>query len=350
MTCKALLFWENRLERIEQAVDKVKKGKSSVLGKSAGGRDIYLVEYGQKQDMNRKANYSSACSYADPRVYADKTGDIKPVVLLVGATHGGEIEGIAAILNLMEALETGKDLRGEKQEYICNMADNFRILLIPCLNPDGRARVPYNVVSEVSPHEVILYKHGSWKDGTLAQYPQCFRVHPILGEADYLGGYYNDDGVNLSADNFFAPMAEENKSLMRLVDREAPDFTVLLHTGCHVHGKLIQPGYLPGFVLNRILSFDKQINARFAENGYGYYTLDEHGVNYTDQMQYPPRPFGMSSSIHHACGGISFTYESYEATHDKDDFFSCDNILDCHFLLFEEVFKFTSSEHSMRDN
>lgn len=343
MTCKAPAFWENSLDRIEKAVREVKRGKNSVLGKSAGGRDIFLVEYGEKQDMGRKANYSSACSYGDPKVYANKDGDIKPVILFVGATHGGEIEGIAAILNLMEVLETGKDLRGKKQEYIYMMAESCRILLIPCLNHDGRARVPYNVVSEVSPEEIIFYKHGRWKDGTLAEYPQCFRAHPILDEVDYLGGYYNDDGVNISADNFFVPMAKENRSLMRLVDCEAPDFTVLLHTGCHKHGKIIQPCYLPGFILDKVLQFDKIISSRFTENGYGYYTLEEHGVRYTDQMQYPPRPFGMSSSIHHTCGGISFTYESFEATHDENDIYSCDNILDCHFLLFEEVFKFTAT-------
>ena len=340
------MFWKNSLDRIREVAEGVRVGKHHILGSSAGGRPIHLIEYGEKQDLRRQANFSSACSYRDPMAYASKTADIRPILLLVGATHGGEIEGVAALLNLIQVLETGRDFEGKSRPAISQAAGRFRILIIPCLNPDGRARVPFSIVSQVSPREVVYYKHGQWKDGTLSDYAQGFRLHPILSGVEYLGGYYNDGGVNLSADCFFHPMAVENRLLMGLADEEAPDMTLLLHTGCHRHGKLMQPHYIPGYMLEKILEFDETLNARFTKNGYGYYTLEEHGVVYTDHMKYPPKGFGMSSAIIHTCGGFCAVYESYEATWDRDDPYWCGNILDCHFLLFEQALAYTERDRA----
>ncbi len=337
-------FWENSLDRIRTMMDSVKKGKVRVLTTSAGGRDIYLVEYGEKQDMKRKANYSSACAYGDLSVYADKTEDIKPVVLLVAGTHGGEVEGITAVLNMIQVLETGKDLRGKEWKFISEIKDNYRILLIPCFNPDGRARVPFNIVTEVSEEEVLYYKHGTWKDGTLIKFRESYRAHPVLNDVEFLAGYYNDNGINLSIDNFFAPMAEENKSLMKLVDQEVPDFVVFLHTGCHRHGKLLPQAYLPQFIDEKIHRFDKRLEERFKEAGFKYYSLEEHEGYQTGKKLYPPQPFWVTEAIHHSCGAISVTYESNEAVDDKDNEYSLDNILDCHFILFEEIFRFVPED------
>ena len=330
-------FWANDMDDIKAAVGAVARGRCTVFARSAGGREIYLVEYGDKQDFGRKANYASACAYKDPSVYANKTEAAKPVVLIVGAVHGGEIEGIAAILNMLSILETGKDRRGHEFPLLYAAPDKFRILIIPCMNPDGRVRVPFQVVSEVSEYDVVRYKHGLWKDGTLADYDCGFRVHPILGAVDYMGGYYNDDGINLCADRLTLPMAPENRALIELADLEVPDVAVFLHTGCHVHGKLIEPGYLPGYVMDRLLRLDRRLDARFHENGYKFYTLDKHGVVGVDKMRYPPKLFCLPSAIHHTCGALSFDYESYEATWDEDNEYSCARLLDCHLLLFDEV-------------
>ncbi len=337
-------FWENSLDKIKAIMGSIKKGKVRVLTTSAGGRDIYMVEYGEKQDMQRNANYSSACAYRDLSVYANKTEDIKPVILLVAGTHGGEVEGIAAVLNLIQVFETGKDLRGKEWKFISEIMDNYRILLIPCLNPDGRARVPFNAVSEVSKREVTYYKHGTWKDGTLITYWDSFKIHPVLNEVGFLGGYYNDDGVNLNIDNLFVPMAGENRSLMEMIDQEAPDFVGLLHTGCHRHGKLLIPAYLPQFIDDKIHCFDKRLEECFLKAGYKYYSLEEHESYQVGKKPYPPEEFQTTAAIHHMCGAISVIYESHEAFDGKDNEYSLNNILDCHFMLFEEIFKFVPED------
>ena len=54
-------FWKSRLSDVDAVVKDVKKGSARILGKSAGGRDLHLVTYGEKNDLNSAANYNSAC-------------------------------------------------------------------------------------------------------------------------------------------------------------------------------------------------------------------------------------------------------------------------------------------------
>lgn len=92
-------FWKSKLTDIEQCMLEVKRGKTRILASSAGGRDVYLSEYGEKMNFGRRANYNSACGAGNPAHYARKGQDAKPVLLIVGGVHGGELEGIVAVLN-----------------------------------------------------------------------------------------------------------------------------------------------------------------------------------------------------------------------------------------------------------
>ena len=332
-------YWINGPDDIKDVSENVKKGICRVLAKSQGGRDIYLVEYGEKQDLSRKANFASSLYYRDVGVYADKSG-LKPIVLIVGATHGGEIEGITAVLNLIAELESGVDLRGRRHAWVRELKSNFRLLLIPCLNPDGRARVPFAAVPD-DPKETVYYKHGEWKDGTPADYATGFRAHPIIDELNYMGGYYNDAGINPYADNYFSPASPEIKALFKLADEEAPDLCLFLHTGCHKHGKLLTPYYTPGFVMKSVMELDGILNGEFDKNGFSYYSLAEHGETDINDEIYPPPRFPLETAVYFSCGGLSVLYESNEARRASDNVFNMENILDCHFILFEQIFSYT---------
>src|SRR5205807_2668402 len=48
-------FWKSSLSDAESAVKEVKNGKVRSLTKSAGGRNIYLVSYGEKPNLNSSA-------------------------------------------------------------------------------------------------------------------------------------------------------------------------------------------------------------------------------------------------------------------------------------------------------
>jgi len=168
------------------------------------------------------------------------------------------------------------------------------------------------------------------------------RVHPILGAVSYMGGYFNDAGVNLYADNYFSPMSPENAALFKLVDVEAPDVTLLLHTGCHKHGKLLTPYYVPGFINNCVLEFDEKLFQSFEGKGYTYYSLREHhgynGVSNINDEIWPPPRLPMETAVTLSCGGLSVVYESNEAVIKPDSPFFLENILNCHFILFEQAF------------
>ena len=138
---KNINWWKSKLSDIDNLFDSVKKGQISTLCKSAGGRDVKMVTYGNKYDLKRKANYSSACGAGDIRYYADKT-DVPPTILLVGAMHAQELEGTAALLNMINIIENGCDFRGNTGGDLSALFQNLncRLIIIPIMNPDGRIR------------------------------------------------------------------------------------------------------------------------------------------------------------------------------------------------------------------
>ena len=133
-------FWKTDLETIESWAKKARRAQTWSLCKSAGGRDVWAFAYGGKQEFTRRANYSSACGAHDKSCYAPVEGK-KPVVALLGAVHGGETEGTAALVNLISLLETGKDLNGDAYPSLVEAAEGVRLVIVPVCNADGRARV-----------------------------------------------------------------------------------------------------------------------------------------------------------------------------------------------------------------
>jgi hypothetical protein len=110
------VYWKNSLEHIRETMSQIKRGKAEVLTRSAGGREIYAVFYGEKQHFGRRANFNSACGAHDVSAYAKKNKETKPVIVIVGGVHGGELEGVAAVLNWIHMLETGADYGGNAIE------------------------------------------------------------------------------------------------------------------------------------------------------------------------------------------------------------------------------------------
>ncbi|NOU68770.1 hypothetical protein GC096_32615 [Paenibacillus sp. LMG 31461] len=330
-------FWKSRLAEIKEYLTNVTLGNTRVLASSAGGRDIYMVEYGEKEDFGRRANYSSATGAGNSEHYARKGEDSKPVLLLVGGIHGGELEGIVAVMNLIHLLETGTDYRGKRHDYIYGNAHRFRLLLIPCMNPDGRARLPVDTMIDVSYEKFVYYMQGTWKDGTLCAWPDCKAVHPIKDHADYLGSYFNDDGVNLMHDNFFVPMALETSALLGLADQEAADFTILLHGGANYENHFYEIHYLPYVVMQKQQAFNHSLVGAYAKQELPFAERNQMVV---DEGIFPYPSINLTSAIHHVCGGMSMTFESNMGLDAPGIKLTADEILDSHFVLFEEMFRF----------
>ncbi|MFD0715493.1 M14 family zinc carboxypeptidase [Paenibacillus sp. GCM10027626] len=333
-------YWRNSLDEIDQLLATSRRGHVETIGYSAGGRPIPAIFYGEKQPFTRTANYSSACGSGDLTRYACKTKDTRPVILIIGGIHGGELEGITAIMNLIQMIETGRDFGGCTRSSILNLLASFRLILIPCMNPDGRARVPYRSLVGMSLEQMRYHLQGTWKDGSLCGWPACKTVHPILNHVEHLGSYFNDDGINLMHDQFFAPMANETKLLMRLVDEEAADAIVQLHGGANSPNHILAASYVPACIRERQNEFNRLY----------YNALAAYGLSYApvfgdpQEGAVPPPPsFNLASALHHICGGLSMVYESNMGLCAPGERYTYEQILESHYILFEQLFAYIKS-------
>jgi len=63
------------------------------------------------------------------------------------------------------------------------------------------------------------------------EHPDCKKLHPMPKEVEFLGGYFNDDGVNIQADCEFTNfLARETKALCELVVEEVPEAVANMHS------------------------------------------------------------------------------------------------------------------------
>ena len=89
-------FWKTDLDTIDALAKSAKRAQVREIVRSAGNRPVYAFAYGEKQEIDQHANYNSACGAHDRRWF-DGFETKKPVVLLIGAVHGSETEGVAAL-------------------------------------------------------------------------------------------------------------------------------------------------------------------------------------------------------------------------------------------------------------
>lgn len=332
-------FWKSRVEDAENAVRQVKRGTVRILARTPGGRKLYLVAYGEREDRRGRANYNSAAGGGDPASYARKDGAQRPVLFLIGPVHGQEVEGVAGLVNLIHVAETGRDLRGRSWNELAENLARCRVLIIPCGNPDGRARCGYDgwVGQELRLHERIGM--GVTPDGTNHTWPQVKRIHPMRGpEVATLGAYWNDDAINLMHDEWFDPMAPETRALFRVARNEAPDFIVSLHS--HGSNPSIEPtAYVPRTVKETIKSFGDRLQRRYAEAGLPHRAGGPAPVE--DGLKFPPPSFNLTSALHHACGAVSFVHETCLGVRTPPYAqVTYDQLLDIQMLLYEELFRF----------
>jgi len=334
-------FWKGRVEDIDAAVKAVRRGQVEIIARSPGGRPVYRVAYGERVAFPWQANYSSATGAGDPAYFARKGADAPPVVYIVGPPHGHEVEGMMGLVNLLHVAETGEDLRGKAWPTLRERLDRCRALIVPVSNPDGRARCVYDSFHGIPVDEMARIGQGTRKDGTNYGWPGAKQVHPMKGDVGLLGAYFNDDGINLMHDDFFAPMAAETKAVLGVARDEAPDFILNLHS----HGagpQVLRTAYAP--------RYQKEIIARFAERLMARYKALELPTTRIPEPveegpKYPPPSFNLTSALHHVCGGVSLLFECPHGL--KEEQYAqvtLDQILDLQLLLYEELYGFALDE------
>ena len=334
-------FWKSRVEEIEAAVASVKAGKVQVIAHSPGGRPVQLVDYGERSFARGTANYNSAAAAGDPRYYARKPKDAPPVVMVVGPPHGHEVEGMVGLVNLLQVVETGSDLRGKAWPTLREAVRRSRALIVPVANPDGRARCPYDTFNGIPVDEMTRVGQGTRKDGTLYGWPGVKQRHPMKDDVGLLGAYFNDAGVNLMHDEFLAPMAEETRALLQTARDEAPDYIIILHS----HGQppaILPTAYVPRTQKDTAARFAARLMERYRKAGL---PAGEAPRPAEDGEKYPPPSFNLTSALHHVCGGVAMLFECPHGL--KEPQFpqvTHDQILDLELILLEELFTFALEE------
>ena len=330
------IYWRSTIEDLNEALKIVKRGVVTRAGESAGKRPIYRVEYGKSNIKLGRANLSSALGAHDVRFYADKTGeDYIPTLFLSGSVHGGEFEGTMAILNLIKIMETGTDYAGCEHPELLSLMEKIHLVLIPIANPDGRSRIPHRSVVGMTFDEFRYYDQGTWKGGELCGWPGCKSIHPIKEECEFLGGYFNDDGVNMMHEDFFGEISNESKILIDVCRKEVPDLSIQLHGGTNCICTLLPNEYGSQENLERCMKLSNAVKVTLEENGIPYKVS---GVGVISSA------FGLKGAMHHVCGEPVLTFESNQGLLDCGAAcYTYDEIYRSHMLLFEESAKYVLS-------
>ncbi len=228
-------FWISSVDDVHNFLKThVKKGHVEEIGRSAGNRPILAVTYGSARQGKGTSTFSGSLGFFDIRAYLGPD-HAKKVFMGMGAVHGGEFEGIVGIVNLISVLETGRDLRGRAWPELTAAAARLdRIVLIPIVNVDGRARIPLRMEpfndTDKGIHE--YFNTGCWADGNHIGWPTIKEFIPLdFKRTQFPGGYPNDAGVNLQHDDFLGARQPETQALLNLTARERPDLSFNMHTG-----------------------------------------------------------------------------------------------------------------------
>ncbi|WP_372933446.1 M14 family zinc carboxypeptidase [Mariniphaga sediminis] len=302
-------FWLTTIEEVSDFLyHTVRKGRIKVIGTSAGGRPVRAIFYGKPRAEEGTTTFSGSLGFRDVKAYRGPDHD-KTVYLGLAAVHGGEFEGIVGMVNLISVIETGQDLRGKEWPEINKIMEQIdRLILIPMVNPDGRARIPLRMEAyQETDHTVHEFLNtGGNPDGTIIGWPQIKEFIPLdFGKPGFPGGYPNDAGVNIQHDNFFGTLQPETQALFDLAERERPDLVINMHTGAvymNLHRPFSEPVLKPAFN-----SLYKYVHSKLASEGLQYTKNTETETN---PERAPQSVFNLDGALNLHCGALSVVVES----------------------------------------
>lgn len=330
-------FWIGDVTGLSARWEKLTHGRVQVIAKSPGGRPLHLITYGAYEPVKHRANFNSAIGGRDPSAYMDKASRKKPVIYFVGPVHGHEVEGLTGLVNLVNVMETGHDLRGRDQAGLRALGQRCRLLILPTGNPDGTARFEPRSAHGLKHNVFQFWGMGTWSDNTIAYWPTSKRQHPRTGpEIGFMGCYFDDAGINPMHDEFLAPMGPEAPAILKVAMHAGPDLIVSLHS--HENSPvLLRPAYVPLEEQEKVIKLAKQcyvlMDGRGLPHGTPFEAMPEGGEH--------PASFNLVSALYHISGATTFTFE---CPHGIDDPKACqvtlDQILDIQLTLYEAMMRF----------
>ena len=324
-------YWITSLDGVKKYLEQnVKKGEVFTAGYSAGSREILAYAYGEKEDLPQTVSLSSAWAARKPELYTRAPERKKLSLFIYGAIHGAEIEGTAGLMNMINLLEHGLDLRGRKNESLLKLAEDYRIVIVPISQPDGRARFRRNSLVGQSLDVFQYYAHGVWKDGSPCKYPYHKEVMPLpVKDFEQLGAYFNDNGVNCQHDDFFGNIQPETQTLIRLVHEERPDCILSCHS-CEADPGMSTPAVSlreDGLLMEQQIAVSV-MSRQMRENLRPY-----HRVNLRQA-----KAFILQDILYMASGALPLLYEFPHGCENIP--FTHEEIIDLGLTLFEEIMSY----------
>jgi hypothetical protein len=307
-------FWITDLADISTwLAANVKRGEVREIGRSSADRPILAVTYGRKREGVGTTTFSGSIGAKKLAAYFGPEHERK-VYLAMGGVHASEYEGIMGIVNLISVLDTGQDLRGKDWPELAELGSRLdRLVLIPVMNVDGRARIPQRMFAHRGSDSTIYqcFGTGAWADGKNIGWPQCKEFIPLdFAKTMFPGGYPNDAGVNPQHDDFLSPNRQpETEALLRLCAEERPDLTVNMHTGApgnnyfvRMHRPFIEPALNPTF--DRIY---QAVHGGLAKAG--LQSTDDPDLE-GDPTKAPRGVYNLDTAINLHCGALAILIES----------------------------------------
>jgi len=327
-------FWIGDVTGLSGRFEKLTECNVRTIAISPGGRPMHLVTLGKKEKLGHKANFNSAIGGAETAAYMDKTARKMPVILFIGPVHGAEVEGLTGLVNFINIMENGEDLRGKQQAKLRALGERCRLLIIPEGNPDGIARFEPRSLYGMKGIDLRFWGQGTWSDGTFCGWPESKRRHPMAGDdVGFLGCYFNDKGINPMHDEFFDPMGPEAPAFLKLAAEEGPDLAVSLHSH-ESKPAVLRPAYVTVEIQQDIRLLAERCYGILAERGLPHAGLFEVESEGGDN----PDPFNLTSALYHVSGAGSFTFECPHGLKDGCRV-SFDQILDMQLSLYEAMLR-----------
>ncbi|MBQ9548413.1 MAG: hypothetical protein IJV01_04545 [Bacteroidales bacterium] len=296
-------FWQVRPSEVIAACKAVRNGRVEVIAKTPLGYPVYAVFFGDFSEPAPQTNWSAGNSSTTRDAYLGEAPRDRQTILFLAGVHGSEPENVAAAVNMISLLDTGRDLLGREDPEFLALARRYRIIIVPCANMDGRLISPDHFRHQ--PYEVFrAASQGTWKDGSLIGWQGSKMWFPLpLDKVQHPGGYPNSEGYNLQHD--VAPgdiRTAEARAICRLMARWRVDFQLNGHS-CQYPPYLIYPSQVETEAhRKRADELCRKVNQAFYDTGLnpGRKGNTKHSTT-----------INLTNLTHWCSGGLGITLENY---------------------------------------
>lgn len=256
-------FWKVRPEEIIATCAAARLcTRKEIICRTPLGYPVYALFYGRFDESVPQTNWPAGRASTTYRNYYGKRTDGKQTIVFIAGIHGAEPECVAAAVNLIKMIESGVDYRGKRDSELMKLLENYRLIILPCVNMDGRSISPDHLRGADWDH-FRRASQGYWKaDNSLIGWRGSKAWFPLpLDKVAYPGGYPNADGYNINLDCVAGDVrTEEAKALLKLVARWHADLII------NGHSHEYQPNVVAGSGIDSPAGFQRTQEMRHACN------------------------------------------------------------------------------------